>query len=127
MAQYSGKYAQVLLGSCNMLEFESWELEYGSNIHETNARSSGVGTGTVDGVESGSGTITGFVDTSDPIWGQLTTGSLYTVQLQHTTSPSSYWTGSARIGKWGTGASRGGDPQKVTIPFTCHGVWTPPS
>ena len=126
MSVISGKYAECLFGTCNFLEFESWELEYGSNIEEYNSRA-GAGAGqTVDGVHTGSGTITGFMDTADPVTTQVTTGTLVTLHLYLTSTGPVEATGSARIGKFSLSANRDGTPQSVTIPFVTHGVWTLP-
>lgn len=126
MAVISGKFAECLFGSCNFLEFESWELEYGSNLEEYNARS-GDGAGqSVDGVHTGSGTITGFMDSADPVTSQITTGSLVTLHLYLTATGPVEATGSARIGKFTFSANRDGTPQPVSIPFITQGVWTLP-
>lgn len=126
MGAISGKYAEALFASCNFLEFESWELEYGSNIEEYNSRS-GAGAGqTIDGVHTGSGTITGFLDPDDPVTTQVTTGSLITLALYVTATGPVQATGLGRIGKFTLSANRDGTPQPVTIPFVTHGVWTLP-
>ena len=126
MAVLSGKYAEVLFNSCNMLEMESWDLEYGSNVEEFNARSGAGATKTVDGVHSGSGAVSGFFDNTDPMTTQVATGALVTLALRHTATGPIVATGSARIGKYSLGADRGGAPQPITIPFVTDGVWTLP-
>jgi len=126
MGVVSGKYAEALIGTCNLLEFESWELEYGSNIEEYNSRA-GAGAGqTVDGVHTGSGTITGFLDPDDPVTTTVTTGSLVALTLKNNTTGPVQGTGNARIGKFTLSANRDGTPQPVTIPFVTDGVWTFP-
>lgn len=127
MAARSGKYAEALFDSCNFLEFESWTLTYGSNPQEYNSRAGAGSTQTVDGVNSGSGEVTGFLDTSDPITGQVTTGSLVTLICRSDTTGPVQATGSARIGQFTLGANRDGTPQRVTIPFVTHGAWTFPT
>lgn len=126
MSQLSGKYAEALVDSCNILEFESWSLEYGADIHETAARSGGGARQTVEGVFGGSGSITGYIDPDDPLTSQLTTGALVTLTLHLTSTGPVAATGSARLGAWSMGASRDGTPIQVSIPFTTHGLWTLP-
>ena len=126
MAVLSGKFAEVLFGSCNFLEFESWELEYGSNVIEYNSREGGGATNTVDGVHSGSGSITGFLDSTDPITTQVTTGALLTLALYVTSTGPVQATGEGRLGKFSLSANRDGSVVPVTIPFVTHGVWTFP-
>lgn len=126
MAVISGKYAEVLFGTCNFLEFESWDLEYGSNIEEYNSRA-GAGAGqTVDGVHTGSGSVTGFMDPDAPITTQVTTGSLLAIYLYLTSTGPVQTYGNGRIGKYSLSANRDGTPEPVTIPFVTDGVWTLP-
>ena len=126
MAVSSGKFAQALFGSCNFLEFESWDIEYGSNVIEYNSRAGAGATKTVDGVHSGSGTITGFLDPDDPITTQVTTGALVTLFLHITETGPVQYSGSARLGKYSSSANRDGSVVTVSIPFTTDGVWTVP-
>lgn len=127
MSVLSGKYATVLFDSCNMLEFESWDLTFGTNIQEYNSRSGGGATQTAAGVDSGSGTITGFLDPDDPITGQITSGGLYTVSCYADANGTTKAYGKARLGQIHMSANRDGTLIPVTIPFTTHGEWTLPS
>lgn len=121
----SGKFAEVLVDSCNILEFESVDLTYGSNVQEYNARSGGGSTMTVDGVNSGSGTINGFLDPDDPLTVQLTSGALVTITISESQGSTTLATGQARLGQFGLPTvSRGGEPVRVTIPFITHGPWS---
>ena len=126
MATTSGKYAQALFGSCNFLEFESWDLEYGANIPTYNARSGGGATQTVEGVFDGGGTISGFLDPDDPLTSQVTSGALITLSLHITSTGPVQATGQARLGKFNMSANRSGEPVPVSIPFVTHGTWTLP-
>ena len=123
MAVSSGKLSQVIIGSCTVLEFGDWELTYGSNVHEYNSRAGGGANQTVDGNESGSGTINGFLDPADPITTEFATGALVVLQLM-TTATHVAATGSARLGQYGLTANRDGTPVPVSIPFITHGLWT---
>lgn len=124
MSVISGKYAEAAIGSCEFHEFESWELTYGSNIHEYNSRSGGGASQTVDGVFSGSGTINGFIDPDDSIADAITPGALVTLTLRHTATGPVQATGLARLGQFHYTANRDGTPQPVSIPFVTHGLWT---
>lgn len=127
MSQISGKYSEAHFGSCNFLEFEGWDLEYGSDVHETASRAGGGARQTVEGIAGGSGTINGYLDPSDPLTSQVTSGTLLTLSLYATSvAPTAIATGQARLGRFSMSASREGQPVPVSIPFTCHGVWTLP-
>lgn len=126
MAASSGKYAEALFGSCNFLEFEGWDIDYGAETPTYNSRSGGGATQTVEGVFNGTGTITGFLDPDDPITTQVTSGSLLTLNLRVTATGPVEWSGQARIGKFAMSANRSGEPVPVTIPFVTHGTWTAP-
>ena len=125
MAVISGKYAEVLVDSCNILEFESADLTYGSNVQEYNSRAGGGATKTVDGVESGSGTLNGFLDPSDSLTSQLTTGALVAIVFRtNPGSPTTIASGNARLGQFNVPEfNRGGAPVKVSIPFVTDGLW----
>ncbi len=125
MAVLSGKFAEVHVDSCNILEFESADLTYGSNVQEYNSRAGGGATKTVDGVESGSGTINGFLDPTDPLTTQLTTGALVEIELKESAGSTTIASGFARLGQFNVPEfNRGGAPVKVSIPFTTDGLWT---
>lgn len=127
MAVVSGKYAEVAIGSCEFAEFEAWDLSYGAAVPEFNSRSGGGASQTVEGVFSGSGTITGFVDPDDSLYGSsIRTGSLLTLTLRHTATGPVVATGQARLGQFSFSANRDGTPQPVSIPFVTHGLWTLP-
>jgi hypothetical protein len=127
MAVISGKYAEVQVDTCTFAEFESADLTYGSNIQEYNSVAGGGATQTVDGVESGSGTLNGFYDPSDPILTELTTGSLVTLILRESAGGIRLATGSARLGQFSIpNFNRDGTPVQVSIPFVTHGLWTFP-
>lgn len=126
MGAISGKYAEAHLGSCNMLEFESWELTYGANVEPVNSRAGGGATTTIDGVENGSGTISGYLDPDDPISSQVSPGQLLTLICLSRSSGTVQATGQARLGQFTLSANRDGTPQRVTIPFVTHGLWTLP-
>lgn len=127
MGQMSGKYSQVLFDSCNFLEFGSWQLTYGADIHPTASRSGGGAQKTVEGIFRGSGTINGYLDPDDPLTGQVVSGTVYAISLYYRVTGPVLWTGNARLGPWDTGADREGTPVMVSIPFTTDGLWTPPS
>lgn len=122
MAQQSGKYATILLGTCEMLEFEGWTLDYGADIHETASRAGGGAIQTVEGIFRGSGQVSGYFDPNDPLTKYIVAGTLYTLTLKWITGKQ--MTGSARIGPISFGASREGQPVPVSFPFTTHGLWT---
>lgn len=127
MSVLSGKYSAILLDSCNMLEFESWDLTFGTNIQEYNSRSGGGATQTAAGVDSGSGTITGFLDPDDPITGQVSSGDLVTAQFYADSGGTTKATGKIRLGQIHMSANRDGTLIPVSIPFTTHGALTFPS
>ena len=121
----SGKYAEVWVGTCNVLEFESADLTYGSNVQEYNSRAGGGATKTVDGVESGGGTINGLLDPTDSLTGSLTTGALVLIALKESSGSTTIATGYGRLGQFNIPEfNRGGAPVKVSIPFTTDGLWT---
>lgn len=126
MAVVSGKYAEALVGACNILEFEGWTLEYGADVHEYASRAGAGARQTVEGVFGGSGSISGFMDPTDPITAAMTSGALVTLILKADSVTGVQWTGQARLGAWSTSASRDGTPVPVSIPFTTHGLWTAP-
>jgi hypothetical protein len=126
MGAISGKYGEAHADSCNFLEFESWELTYGPNVEPINSRAGGGATTTIDGVANGSGTISLFLDPDDPIAGQVTPGQLLTLICMNRSAGAVQATGQARLGQFTLGANRDGSPQRVSIPFTTHGLWTLP-
>ncbi len=127
MAVISGKFAEVQVDTCNILEFESADLTYGSNVQEYNSRAGGGATKTVDGVEAGSGTLNGFYDPDDPILTQLTTGDLVSIILRESQGGVEVAKGSARLGQFGLpNFNRDGTPVQVSVPFTTDGLWTFP-
>jgi hypothetical protein len=109
-----------------MLEFESWTLNWGADLHPYNARSGGGNQQVEAGNNGGSGTITGFMDTSDPLTSQVVTGSTVAVSLQHTSTGPVAWTGNIKIGKYNTGGNRDGTVQPVSFEFMTHGATTAP-
>ena len=125
--QISGKYAEVAIGACEWQEMESWDLTFGSNVHEVNTRSGGGYTTTVDGVHSGRGSLSGFIDPDDSLASaSITTGTLVTLTLRHTITGPVVATGQARLGQFSYSAARSGEPQPVSIEFVTHGEWTFP-
>ena len=124
MGALSGKYGEALVGSCNILEFLAWDLEYGAEPQEYASRAGAGATQTVDGVESGSGTLQLNFDPNAAPQTILAHGSLYTLILRHTATGPVQATGQARIGKHSYGANRDGTIQQVTVPFVTHGAWT---
>lgn len=126
MALISGKYAEAMIGSCEFQEFESWELDAGYDVLEVPVRSAGGWMATVESVGSGRGTITGYIDPDNPITVNLTSGALLTLVLRTRSVADGglvVATGTARFGKFQIAANRSGEPQSVTIPFTCDGPW----
>ena len=121
----SGKFAEVHVDSCNILEFESADLTYGSTPQEYNSRAGGGSTKTVAGVNSGSGTLNGFYDPSDPLTTQLATGALVSIQLKESSGGSVLASGQGRLGQFNVPEfNRSGTPVKVSIPFVTDGPWT---
>lgn len=127
MAALSGKNGEVLIGACSLLELMSWDLEQGVEIQEYASKAGAGNMQTVAGVASGTGTIEINFDPDDPPEAQFSTGDLVSLTLRHTTTNSVQGTGSARLGKFSYNANRDGTIETVSIPFTCHGAWTPPS
>jgi hypothetical protein len=126
MTALSGKFAEVHFGSCNWLEFESVDMEEGSEPQPYNSRSGAGHTQSVAGVNSGSGTLTGFIDPDDLLWGQITSGSTYTMTLKHRTTAEVAGSGTIRIGKISRSANRDGTPQTLSVAFVTES-WTEPS
>lgn len=126
MTAISGKFAEVHFDSCNWLEFESVDLDEGSEPQEYNSRSGDGHTQSVAGVESGSGTLTGFIDPDDLLWDQITTGSTATLTLKHRTTGEVSGSGTIRIGKITRSANRDGTPQTLSVAFVTHS-WTEPT
>lgn len=127
MGALSGKYAEAQIGSCEFAEFESWDLNYGAGTPEYNSRSGGGASQSVEGVISGGGSISGFIDPDDSLYASsIRTGSLLALTLRHTATGPVVATGQGRLGQFRYGASRAGEPQPVTIPFVTHGLWTVP-
>lgn len=123
----SGKFAEVQIDACTFAEFESADLTYGSNVQEYNSRAGGGATKTVDGVESGSGTLNGFYDPADPIFSELTTGSLVALIFRESQGGVELAKGNARLGQFNLPQfNRDGTPVRVSIPFTTDGLWTFP-
>lgn len=126
MALISGKYAEALIGSCEFMEFESWEFDGGYDVLEVPVRSAGGWMATVESVGSGRGTITGYIDPDAPITATLTSGALVTLVLRTRSAADGGLvkaSGTARLGKFQIAANRSGEPQSVTIPFTADGPW----
>src|SRR5690606_33901883 len=118
MAVISGKYAEVQIDTCTFAEFESADLTYGSNVQEYNSRAGGGATKTVDGVESGSGTLNGFYDPTDPILTELTTGALVPIIMRESQGGIRLAMGNARLGQFNIpNFNRDGSPVQVSIPF----------
>lgn len=127
MAQLSGIYGEALIGTCEILEFESWTLDYGPDLHPTTARSSGTAQGVVTGVTRGSGTITGYIDATNTaalIWNTLSLGNAVTLTLRLTSGKD--LVGSAKFGQFSVGSSRSGEPVQFSVPFNIIGAWTLP-
>lgn len=125
MSAISGKYAEVKIGPCEFMEFESFQADLGATTEPYNSRSGAGWTRSVEGVSSVSGTINGFLDPADPIAAQVTPGSEQTIVLRNQVGHE--WSGPARLGQFSIAADRGGAPQPVSIPFTSNGPWTFPT
>lgn len=124
MAVISGKYAEAVFDSCNLLEFESWTLTYGAENQIYDSRSGGGAQRSVEGIFRGNGTITGFVSDDDGLNAVVTTGALATLTLYHTQVGSVSATGNARIGQITFEANRAGEPESYSIEFITDGLWT---
>lgn len=127
MSQLSGIFGSALIGTCEILEFESWTLDYGPDLHPTASRATGVGQGVVSGLTRGSGTLTGYIDptnTSALIWNVLSLGNAVTLTLRLTSGKDLI--GSAKFGQFSVGSSRSGEPVQFSVPFQIVGTWTLP-
>lgn len=125
MAVISGKFAECEIDGCNVLEFESAELTYGTNVEEYNSRAGAGSRKTVAGVNSGSGTLTGFFDPSDSLLLELTSGALVAVILRESATGKKLASGNARLGQFNVPEfNRAGQPVKVSIPFVTDGAWS---
>lgn len=127
MGALSGKYAQAIVDSCDIAEFESWELDEGAETLIYHSRSGAGYQKTEEGPGGGTGTLVLFFDPADPVAGRLVSGGLYTVALYQTATGPVQHTGTIRLGKFRYGGDRNGPLQKVTIPFATHGPWVQPS
>lgn len=125
MPVLSGKYGEITIDSCNILEFESVNCEYGDETKEYNSRAGAGATLTSAGVASGSGQMAIWLDPDDPITGQFVSGGLYTLLIKETQGSNNLGTGSVRIGKLSLpDVNRNGELVRIQVPFTMHGVWT---
>ena len=122
MGVRSGVEGELLIGSCNLLEFSMWDLEYGSDTQTYSARSGGGAQQTVAGEASGSGNIECAYNDEALISAVAASGALVTLTCR--SASGSEHTGQARLGKYKLGANRDGSVQKISVPFTTHGVWT---
>lgn len=120
----SGKYAEVVIGSCNISEMKKWELEYGAQTETYFSRAGDGAQQTISGAESGTGSITMNLDTAATF--PANTGDLVTINCYHQRSGLIQAYGSARLGKPKSSADRAGGVQEITMPFTCHGKWYGP-
>lgn len=123
MAVISGKFAEVLIGSCNLLEFESIDMNEGSEPQQYNARSGGGHTKSVAGVNSGDGTITTFMNLSSPLWADVVSGNSYTMTHRMDSNGALDASGTIRIGKITRTSNRDGTPQSISIAFVTES-WT---
>lgn len=119
---------------------ESFNLTYGSEIHEVNTAELLGATGTVKGTDKGNGEIVWIADASQPIGDIVGSGKLYdavfTVGIPSAGSVVAYNPGTTpatdasdaavgrlRVGQFQFPANANGEPVRITIPFITHGKW----
>ena len=127
MGAISGKSGRILLGTCDVLEFREWTLDYGSEPQSYFSRAGAGASQTVAGGESGTGTFVVNIDPGDLIFSQISTGDLKDIELQIRNSPKVAITGKARIGNFNPSAARSGEEQTMTVNFASHGALTFPT
>jgi len=123
MAVISGKFAEVLIGTCNLLQFESIDMNEGSEPQQYNSREGGGHTKSVAGVNSGDGTLTTFLDLASPLWADVVSGTSYTMTHNLNSDGSETASGTIRIGKISRTSNRDGTPQSVSVAFVTES-WT---
>jgi len=123
MAAISGKYGRMTIDGVEVMELTEWTLNYGMAVEKYFSRSGEGAQKTVDGAESGSGTISMVFDPSSPQGILFPSGTLATLELMHTLDGAINLRGDARLGEHKYSANRDGKVQECTIDFDTDGRW----
>lgn len=106
---------------------ESMDLTYGSEVHEVNVAQLLGATGTIKGVSKGSGQFVVIHDDDVPIGSKVLSGNMYdfcaTLDFTDPTGSDAAGkvVGRCRVGQFQAPFNLGGEPVRITIPFTTDG------
>jgi len=122
MGATSGLEGYCTIGSCTPVAVTDCNLNFGSPNEEYFAVSGSGFSETVATAKRGSGTINAVCDEAQLLNSIASSGDLVTLAFFASAATSA--TGEGRLGQFDWSMNREGTPQRVSIPFITHGVWT---
>lgn len=116
-------------------QLESFNITYGHKIEEVNTAELLGATGTVMGVAAGNGEMVFIADPENPLGDIVQSGSLYDfvvtigklssgvmIPVNASTSGAEKIVGRLRVGQCQAQINESGEPVRLTMPFTTHGL-----